>query len=56
MEDCCSDVVAELPGVYPKNTDMEPDSEEVIIDTGKSIGNGQTVSKTVSESFNGDNQ
>ena len=35
---------------------MEPDSEEVIIDTGKSIGNAQTVSETVSEGFKGEDQ
>ena len=56
MEDSCSDVIDEVPGVYPKNTDMEPDSEEVIIDTGKLIGNIQTVSETLSEGYKGENQ
>ena len=56
MEDSCSDVIDEVSGVYPKNTDMEADSEEVIIDTGKSIGNTQTVSETVSKGFKGEDQ
>ena len=55
-DDSCSDVINEVPSVYTKNTDMEPDSEEVIIDTGKSIGNAQTVSETVSEGFKGEDQ